>query len=158
MAKTPIPTWSFSLVVVRLGPRFLLVHERKHGQRWYLPAGRVEPGKTFFDAAHRETLEEAAVPITLDGIYRVEHTPQPDGSARVRVVFGAHPSDDTPPKSRPDEESLEAGYFTLDEMHALSLRGPEVSTLFAQVTAGAPLYPLDVLTCEGAPLTPRPMR
>ncbi|MGB1017213.1 MAG: NUDIX domain-containing protein, partial [Nannocystaceae bacterium] len=62
MARQAIPTWSFVLVVVRLGHRYLVVHERKHGQHWYLPAGRVEPGETFPAAARRETLEEAGLP------------------------------------------------------------------------------------------------
>jgi len=39
MSRDPIPTWCFALVVVRLGERWLLVHERKHGQGWYLPNG-----------------------------------------------------------------------------------------------------------------------
>ena len=47
MSRTPSATWFFALVVVRRGDRFLLVHERKHGQTWYLPAGRVEPGETL---------------------------------------------------------------------------------------------------------------
>ena len=55
MSRLPIPTWFFVLVVVRRGEQFLLVHERKHGQLWYLPAGRVEPGETFVEAAVRET-------------------------------------------------------------------------------------------------------
>ena len=70
MAKKPIESWMFALVVVRKGNRFLLVHERKHGQRWYLPAGRVEFGETFPEAAKREVMEEAGVPISLDGILR----------------------------------------------------------------------------------------
>ena len=51
MPRDPIPTWFFALVVVRQGDRFLLVHEAKHGQDWYLPAGRVEPGESLTDAA-----------------------------------------------------------------------------------------------------------
>ena len=34
------------MAVVRLGRRFLVVRERKHGQGWYLPAGRVEAGES----------------------------------------------------------------------------------------------------------------
>ncbi len=37
MAREPTPTWCFVLVVARLGHRFLLVSEQKHGQLWYLP-------------------------------------------------------------------------------------------------------------------------
>jgi phosphatase NudJ len=151
MAREPIPTWCFALVVVRLGHRFLLVHERKHGQRWYLPAGRVEPGERFEQAAVRETLEEAGIAIALDGVLRIEHGPSIDG-ARMRVLFVAHPIDDRPPKRVPDDESLEAAWVTLDELARYPLRGREVSELFLRVAAGAPVYPLSILTEESAQL------
>ena len=98
MPRDPIPTWYFALVVVRQGNRFLLVHERKHGQGWYLPAGRVEPGEPLTQAAVRETQEETGVPVVLDGVLRVEHSPHSDGTARLRVFFVAHPKRDVPPK------------------------------------------------------------
>src|SRR4051812_25175444 len=66
MAREPIPTWFFALVVVRKGDRFLLVQEHEHGQLWYLPAGRVEPGEGLCAAALRETLEESGVPVVLE--------------------------------------------------------------------------------------------
>ncbi len=149
MSRTPIPTWYFALVVVRLGRRFLLVQERKHGQRWYLPAGRVEPGETFQQAAVRETREESGIPIVLEGIVRVEHTPSESGSARCRVVFVARPADDTPPKSVADGESLGAGWFTLDEIARLPLRGDEVYALFEHIADGGAIYPPSLLTAEG---------
>src|SRR5262249_19177094 len=61
MPREPIPTWFFALVVVRKGNQFLVVHERKHGQLWYLPAGRAELGETLLEAARRETLEETGL-------------------------------------------------------------------------------------------------
>src|ERR1043166_6104901 len=109
LAREPIPSWFFVLVVVRKGDRFLLVHERKHGQLWYLPAGRVEPGESFVAAAERETLEETGVPVRLTGVLRVEPPPSAP-AARLRVVFAAEPRDDTPPKSVADEESLGAAW------------------------------------------------
>ena len=153
MPKEAIPTWCFSVVVVRRGDRFLVVHERKFGQRWYLPAGRVEPGETFEAAALRETLEETGVPVRLTGILRVEHSPSPTAT-RMRVVYLAEPVDATPPKSVPDEESLGAAWVTLDELRALDLRGEEVRELFEYVQCGGPLYPLGVLQPEGMPYEP----
>jgi len=151
MARSPIETWSFALIVVRLGRRFLVVQERKHGQLWYLPAGRVEPGESFVQTAIRETMEEAGIPIELEGIVRVEHTPSPDGHARMRVIFVARPADDTPPKQVADSESLQARWVTLDELELLPRRGDEFLELFRYVASGAPIYPLSLLTFEGAP-------
>ncbi|KYF67517.1 NUDIX domain-containing protein [Sorangium cellulosum] len=151
MARSPIPTWCFAVVLVKLGDRFLLVHERKHDQLWYLPAGRVEPGETFAEAACREALEETGVPVKLQGILRIEHSPSAL-QARMRVIFLARPADDTPPKREPDKHSLEARWVALKELRALPLRGPDVEPLCRGVLAGAPVFPLSLLGPEGEPL------
>ena len=150
MPRDPVPTYAFALVVVRLGHRFLLVHERKHGQRWYLPAGRVEPGERITDAAVRETQEETGVPIVLEGVLRIEESPASQGAARLRVFFVARPRDDTPPKQVPDEESLGAAWVAPGELDRYPLRGEEVREIFAYVSCGGPIYPLSLLTYEGA--------
>jgi 8-oxo-dGTP pyrophosphatase MutT (NUDIX family) len=147
MSREAIASWFFALVVVRRGDRFLVVHERKHGQTWYLPAGRVEPGETLAAAAVRETLEETGVPVVLDGVLRVEHSPGPQ--TRVRVFFHAHAADDTPPKSTPDEHSLAARWVTLAELSALPQRGGEALEVFAAVLAGMPVLPLTTICAEG---------
>lgn len=148
MAREPIPTWYFALVVVRLGHRFLVVHEKKHGQLWYLPAGRVEPGETLVEGAIRETLEESGVPVTIDGVLQIQHTPSPDGTARMRVFFLAHPTDDTPPLSEPNEHSLEARWVSLEELGDLRLRSGEVRAIFQAVEAGAPVFPASLIANE----------
>lgn len=151
MSRLPLPTYFFALVVVRLGPRFLLVHERKHEQLFYLPAGRVEPGERLVDAACRETLEETGVPIDIAGILRIEHSPMPDGGVRCRVFFLGHPRDDTPPKSAPDADTLGAVWVTLDELARYPLRGSEVREVFEYVARGGAVYPVGLLQPEGAP-------
>lgn len=151
MAREPIPTWYFALVVVRLGHRFLIVQERKHGQLWYLPAGRVEPGETLVAAAVRETLEESGVPVAVEGIIRIEHTPRPDGTARCRVFFLARPIDDTLPKSVPDDDSLRAAWVTIEDLEKLPMRGDEVRRLFTHVEKGGQIHPLSLLRFEGEP-------
>lgn len=131
-------------MLVRLGRRFVLVHERKHGQGWYLPAGRVEPGESFPDAARRETREEAGIDIVLEGILRIEHQNRPD-YARMRVIFVARPADETPLRTEPNDDTLGAGWFGIEEMGGLSLRSPEVLVLAHSLLQGAPICPLSVL-------------
>jgi 8-oxo-dGTP pyrophosphatase MutT (NUDIX family) len=148
MAREPIPSWYFVLVVVRQDDKFLLVHERKHEQKWYLPAGRIEPRETFIQAAYRETLEETGVPIVIEGILGIQHTPILDGTARVRFILLASPQDETSPKSEPDEESLGAAWMTLEEMREVELRGKEVLQIFQYVANGGAVYPLSLITTE----------
>jgi 8-oxo-dGTP pyrophosphatase MutT (NUDIX family) len=150
MPREPIPTWCFALVVVRKGDRFLLVQESKYGQPWYLPAGRVEAGESFAGAAVRETREEAGIPVRVTGVIRIEYSPSPAG-ARMRVIFLAEPTDDTPPKTEPDDESLCATWVTLDELAKYKLRGDEVPELFGYIASGGIVYPPELLQAEGAP-------
>ena len=152
MPAAPIPSWYFALSVVRSDDRFLLVQEHKHGQLWSLPAGHAEPTETLADAALRETREEAGILVRLSGIYRVEHTPV-GGGARVRVIFGAEPVDETPPKQTPDHHSLRAGWFSLAEIAKLPLRSSAVLRLLCDIRSGAPLHPLSLLAAEGQPLS-----
>lgn len=144
---SPIPAHLFSLVVVRDRDRFLLVEERDGA--WYLPAGRVEPGETFAEAALRETLEESAVPATLEGIVRIEHGVAP-GAVRMRVVFVGRPTERVPPKSRADEHSRSAAWFTIDAIDPSMLRAPEVLEVIKHVARGARVLPLDALVSEGS--------
>ena len=95
----------------------------------------------MIQAAERETLEETGVPVILDGILRVEHSPRLDGTARLRVVFLAHPQAEVSPKSAPDEESLGAGWFSLDELDDLVLCGAEVREILRYVQDGGNLPP-----------------
>jgi ADP-ribose pyrophosphatase YjhB (NUDIX family) len=147
MSREPSPTWTFALVVVRLGSRFLLVQEKKYGTTWTIPGGRVEPGEQIAAAAVREVLEEAGVPCRLEGILRVEHHAQADG-ARMRVIYIASPIDDTEPKSVPDEESLRAAYLTLAEIKSLPQRGHDLVPLLESLERGRVVFPLDLVGPE----------
>jgi 8-oxo-dGTP pyrophosphatase MutT (NUDIX family) len=147
--RPPIPTWCFALVVVHRDDRFLLVQEVEDGHPWYLPAGRVEPGESFSEAARREALEEGGIPVVLEGIVEIQHTAFPEGTARLRVVYSARPADDRPPKSQPDAESLGAAWVRLQDLDRLSLRaGTDLTGLFERVAHGGPIYPLDLLQFE----------
>ena len=155
MARPALPAHMFSLVVLRHEGRYLLVHEAKHGQTWYLPAGRVEPGEDFARAAIRETIEEAGVIPRLLGIVRVEHECRADlrgtPTSRLRVVFVAEPVGPIVPKRWPDRHSLEARWVTRAELCALDLRHPEVLWLVEAVELGEAVLPLSAYVGEAAP-------
>ena len=151
MSHPVIETQYYTVVVVRTGERFLLVQETKHDHRWYFPAGHLEIGEDFVQAALRETREEAGIEIQLDGILRVEHTPRADGGTRVGVLFLARPKRNLPLKSVPDEMSLGAAWVTAQDVEQYPPRGPEVSYLMAYVLASPRVYPLDVVQRAGTP-------
>ena len=151
LPSDPIPTATYVLTIVRLGHRFLLVRERDG--TWYLPAGGVRPGETLVQAALREAREEAGVPIALEGVARVQHTVLSRGS-RLRCVFVGRPIDDTPPKTKPDEHSLHAGWFSIDELAHVPLRGEEVRDMLGYIASGGPVFPLSLVSNERAPWRP----
>lgn len=146
MPRELIPSSFYALAVVRKGDRFLLIHEVKFDQTWFLPAGRVEPGETWIDGIQREAIEEGGLPIVLDGLLRIEHTLMPNNGVRLRIFFLAHPADERPPKSQPDGESLEAAWVSLDELERYPLRTEDVRELLEYVSKGGPVYPLSLLT------------
>lgn len=147
-SRDPIPTWYFVLVVVRNEDRFLLVQESFRDNPWYIPAGRVEVGESLVEAAEREVEEEGGIPVIVDGVIRIDHTPFAEGVSRIRVYLTARPRDDTQPKASPDENSQRAAWFSLEQIQKLQLRGEEAMLLCQYVDVGAPVYPLEVLGVE----------
>ena len=148
--QPPSPSLLIALTAVRRDGRFLLIQEAASGL-WYLPAGRVERGESFAQAAAREVREEAGVEVALDGLLRLEQSFRPGGELRLRAVFVGHPIDARPPKARADEHSLQARWVALAEIAELPLRGTEVPALLQAIERGAPIHPLGVLSAEDAP-------
>ncbi|MEL0592204.1 MAG: NUDIX hydrolase [Planktothrix rubescens PR222] len=145
MSVNLIPTKLFVVVVVRSDNRFLLIQEVIGNRPWCFPGGRVEPGETFVAAAKRETLEEAGIPIILEGILKIQHVPHINGQSRLGVFFLARPEDHTPPKSQPDQESLGAKWFTLKELEDLPLRTKFVKSIISEVLTQVEVYPLQLI-------------
>lgn len=147
MARRPIPSYVYVLVVVRFMERYLLIRERKHGQTWYLPAGGVEPGESLVQAAVRETLEEAGLEVRPRGLLWFDHQWLGAGSglaAKWRFVLVADPARDTSLKRQADRHSLEARWVHPAELASYPLRDFEVVPMVLHVDQGAPLMPLSL--------------
>lgn len=76
------------------------------------------------------------------------------GYCRMRVIFLARPADpeSTTPKGTPCFESVGAAWASVEELELLPLRGQEPRVWLPYVAQGGPVYPLSLLTREGAPL------
>jgi 8-oxo-dGTP pyrophosphatase MutT (NUDIX family) len=147
MSRTRIPSNFFVFVIVEHAGQVLLVREAKHGQRWYAPAGGLEPGESIREAAIRETQEEAGVLVEPIGLLRVEQQwyPSERGEGLTswwRYVLRARPVGSRAPKQRPDHHSLEARWVSPDKIHELPLRHPEVVALVALALTNPPSMPL----------------
>ncbi|NXD72312.1 NUD18 phosphatase, partial [Eolophus roseicapillus] len=110
-----------------LQDRVLLVQEAKpecHG-KWYLPAGRMEPGESIVAAMRREVKEETGLecePITLLAL-------EERGPAWIRFAFLARPTGGTlKTLAEADAESLQAAWWAGDP-RALPLRAPDILPL-----------------------------
>lgn len=59
---------------------------------WYIPAGKVESGETFEEAAHRECIEESGIEVDLKGIINIKHGLDKEKDRAVMfVTFYAEP-------------------------------------------------------------------
>lgn len=78
---------------------------------WDLPAGYLDPGESFEQAARRETLEEAGIAVALTALSGVYHSPPANA---VTVVYRARAAD---PDQRVqiDFESSEHAWVTRSE-------------------------------------------
>lgn len=81
---------------------------------WALPAGGLEPGETFEQAAVREAREETGYEIELERFVGEYWRPQfPHGGDRRRVFVGRVVGGDP---SRHDWESVEVKWFPLNAL------------------------------------------
>lgn len=107
--------------------RVLLVQEAKPECRgkWYLPAGRMEPGESIVAAMRREVKEETGLecdPLTLLVL-------EERGPAWIRFAFLARPTGGTlKTLAEADSESLQAAWWAGDP-RALPLRAPDILPL-----------------------------
>ena len=139
VSRAIFPTMFFVYVVVEYEGHVLLVRERKHGQRWYAPAGGVEEGETLEEAAVRETLEEAGVRVSPTGLIRVEQRRLEEGRLWMRFVMTARVLGDPRPKGFADEHSLEARWVRPEDVARYPLRHGEVVEMLGLPRVGVPI-------------------
>ena len=64
------------------------------------------------------------------------------------MFFLARQKDDAPPKSVADEHTLEARWFSVDELALVALRGDEVEAWMRYVLGGAAIAPISMISGE----------
>ena len=123
-------------VLIEQNKKFLLVQENKSEFPWYLPAGRVEAGEQLLEAALRETLEEAGVNATINGVLKIDVFPRSEDTYYLKVIFTGSIPEGTPLKDKADEHSIRSQWFTLEEARKLNLRSDEVTDCIERFLAG----------------------
>ncbi|MBP0049160.1 NUDIX hydrolase [Marinobacterium sp. AK62] len=140
------PHATVACIVEREG-RFLLVEEMANGERVYnQPAGHLEEGETFIDAARREALEETGwivEPEALLGLYTY-YAPA-NGVTYHRFCFVARAIREVP-NAKLDDGIIAAHWLTRDEIETLKprLRSKLVTDCIDDYLRGT-RYPLDVI-------------
>jgi hypothetical protein len=102
----------------------------------------VDKGESFQKAVKRETEEEGGVNLDDIAIVRVEHNPD---WKELRILFVGASNDE--PKSKPDDESLEAVWESINNIKPTTYRPRDREWIDAikAIDAGAKYYPPSLL-------------
>ncbi|WP_316936997.1 NUDIX domain-containing protein [Pseudomonas sp. EZ-C24] len=101
-----------STVICLQAGKVLLV--RKEAPERLVPGGKIEPGETQLEAAHRELLEETSLRLT-DAQFLGHHVLQAEEHWLYRMA--------TPPSSmpRPSHQIVECRWFSIEEITQISV-------------------------------------
>uniref|UniRef100_A0A0K0F7I9 Putative nudix hydrolase 1 (inferred by orthology to a C. elegans protein) n=1 Tax=Strongyloides venezuelensis TaxID=75913 RepID=A0A0K0F7I9_STRVS len=96
----------------------LLIQETKKScyGKWYLPAGRVEPGESIESAAIREAKEETGFDVEIKEIIKLDV----QGSGWYRFIFFCEIVGGEI-KTVPDRESLAAAWYSIEDVRQKNL-------------------------------------
>jgi ADP-ribose pyrophosphatase len=120
---------SVVLMAVADDGRLLLVRQFRYAAGrflWELPAGSLEKGEDPDAAARRECQEELGlIPATLERLLTLYPTPGfcTEAMTYYRASGLRVPGADDPVAQQDEDESIEVGAFTLDEIRAMVARG-----------------------------------
>ena len=120
---------SVVLIPIAADGRLLLVHQYRHPagrMLWELPAGSLEAGEQPETAAARECQEELGlIPARLDRLHTLY--PTPGFCSEFMVFFRATglraPGTGDAAAHQDEDESIEVGTFSVDEMRAMIAQG-----------------------------------
>lgn len=142
----------FSLVVCRSSDgRFLMVNEVADNcmggvPAYWLPAGRVDQGEGFLEAARRETMEEGGVEVEVNGVLRFTLSNLGTNQPCPRLILLAEPIGSQAeagrapqPKTVPDWESVGAMWVypeQLAPLRGLDYRSTDPARYFPAVASG----------------------
>lgn len=89
-------------------------YEKQHGGLWEFPGGKVDPGETLLEAAHREVAEELAMEVTSVGetLFVGRDSGSPFEIHFVEVTLSGEPV---------ALEHIELGWFTPKTLRAMPL-------------------------------------
>jgi len=118
-SRTPRATGAGCAILDDTG-RILLVQQAKVSRgSWHLPMGTVEPFENPQDAAVREVLEEARLEVDMVHFVNAYLGVYEDGSLGLRLVWLALAATGQILSLEGDEEIMNRGWFTLEEVRAL---------------------------------------
>ena len=106
--------------------RVVLIKEAKPSCRgkWYFPAGRLDPNESLVEGVKREVLEETGFEFEPTSLVCVDTLPLYDKWFRFTFV-GRITGGKLKTLAEQDKESMEANWFTKDEISQLDLRAKD---------------------------------
>ena len=142
------PRVTVATVVERDG-RYLLVEERDKSSGAMVfnqPAGHLEPGETLLEAALRETLEETAWQVSLQGVLGTAlYTAPANGVTYYRTTFLAAPITELE-NATLDPDIYQTHWFDYEAIlqRSARMRSPLVIASIERHRRGI-LFPLDLI-------------
>ena len=119
----------------------LLLAKRADNGLWAVIGGMVDPGEEPADAVVREVYEESGVEVKVDrvsGVYTSAVMTYPNGDVAQYVTTGFRCTAIGGAPRVNDDESLDVGYFPLDQLPS-DLRPAYVERIFHAAPPGAHL-------------------